>query len=177
MPSGAQPPYVIEPLDSSKHRREAFDCGVEDLNRYLKQQAGQDMRRRVTGCWILSTPDHPSTILGYYTLSTESVLTAEAGETLAKAVKKLPRYPRLGAILLGRLAVSKGHQNQGLGKKLLLDALFRCALSEIPAPLILVDAKNSEAEAFYLRYGFEKLTGRRFFLPMHALQAGLGSSG
>jgi predicted GNAT family N-acyltransferase len=167
---------AIHILAPSIHDRAGFDCGVEALNRYLREQASQDMKRLAAGCWVLVDPDKPSEILGFYTLSTDSVLAHEL-ETVSPTVrKKLPRYPKLGAILLGRLAVATPSRNRGLGKKLLFDAISRCAAAEVPAPLMLVDAKDEEAEAFYARYGFERLVSARYFLPMHALQAGLGSS-
>jgi predicted GNAT family N-acyltransferase len=168
--------YRIEPLDPAKHQREAFDCGVEILNRYLRERAAQDMRRRVAGCWVLIERDNPTSILGFYTLSTESVHADDLAAASETARKKLPRYPKLGAILLGRLAVATAARSQGLGKKLLFDAISRCATSEIPAPLMVVDAKDDAAEKFCLRYDFKKLSAGRLFLPMHALRARLPSS-
>lgn len=167
--------FLIEPLDPARHRREAFDCGVEVLNRYLRERAGQDMRRRVAGCWILIEQSDPTSVLGFYTLSTESVHAEDLAAASETVRKKLPRYPKLGAMLLGRLAVATAVKGQGLGKKLLFDAISRCATSEIPAPLMVVDAKDEAAEKFYLRYDFEKLSDGRLFLPMHALRARLPS--
>ncbi len=160
--------YLIEPLDAAKHRREAFDCGVEPLNRYLRERAGQDMRRRVAGCWVLIDETEPARILGYYTLSATSVDAAELSAISEAVRKKLPKYSEIGAMLLGRLAVAGGAKGKGFGRKLLFDAIARCAAAEIPAPLIVVDAKNEEAEEFYLRHDFEKLSGGRLFLPLHA---------
>jgi predicted GNAT family N-acyltransferase len=160
--------HVIEPLNPAKHQREGFDCGVETLNRYLWERAGQDMRRRVAGCWVLIEKNDPARILGYYTLSAASV-NAEELTAISEAVrKKLPRYSEIGAMLLGRLAVSAAAKGKGFGRKLLFDAIARCATSEIPAPLLVVDAKHQTAADFYLRHDFEKLSGGRLFLPLHA---------
>ena len=133
------------------------------------------MRRHAAGCWVLCAFDDPATVLGYYTLSTESVSTEELSQASAEFKKKLPRYPKLGAILLGRLAVATKCKGQGLGRKLLFDAISRSSGSEIPAPVLVVDAKDSASEAFYLSCGFEKLSGARLFLPIATARGGLQS--
>ncbi len=168
--------FLIQVLDPAIHQREEFDCGVEALNRYLRERAWQDMRRRAAGCWVMVRPLEPGMILGYYTLSPDGIEAKDMPD-ISNLHKILPRYPRLGAILLGRLAVSSTQQGRGLGKKLLFDTICRSSNSEIPAPLMLVDAKDAVAEAFYRKYGFESLKQNRLFYPMHALRAGLGSSG
>jgi len=164
--------FTISTLNPDLHRRDVFDCGVPELNRYLKEQASQDMRRLASGCWVLTAITDPSSILGFYTLSHEGIELSHLPENKA-LLKKLPRYPRLGAILLGRLAVSASQQGKGIGQKLLMDALHRSAQDEIPASLLVVDAKDAHAEAFYLRFGFERLSSGRLFYPMHALRKGL----
>src|ERR1700676_5076624 len=57
----------IRPLDE-QHDRIGFACGVESLDRYLKTQAGQDVRRKANAVFVLVEPDDPASILGYYTL-------------------------------------------------------------------------------------------------------------
>ena len=165
MPAANQ--FQIEALDPSKHRRETFDCGVETLNRYLREQARLDVKRRAAGCWVLVPTATPAEVLGYYTLSPESVLAAELPSLPRPENKKLPPYPRLGAWLLGRLAVSASRQGQGLGGLLLTDALRRCLRSEIPAVFVLVDPKDTAVITFYQKFGFRPLTATRLFLPMH----------
>ena len=167
--------YIIESLDSAKHDRKTFDCGVAALNDYLRERAGQDMRRHAAGCWVLCPFDDPPTVLGYYTLSNESVSAEELSQASPELTKKLPRYPKLGAILLGRLAVATKCKGQGLGRKLLFDAISRSSASEIPAPVLVVDAKDSASETFYISCGFAKLSVARLFLPIASARAGLRS--
>ena len=62
---------VIERLDKQKHRRDSFSCGREPLDRYLKQQASQDVARRGTSCWV-ARDTRDGVIAGYYTLSVAS---------------------------------------------------------------------------------------------------------
>lgn len=69
--------FSIQLLDSALHRREDFDCGVDALNRYLREKAGQDMRRMASGCWVLVDLAEPAVILGYYTLSPEGIEARE----------------------------------------------------------------------------------------------------
>ncbi len=157
--------HPIEPLNS-RHDRSNFTCGIESLDRYLKQQASQDLRRRVATVYVMVLPD-TSSVIGYYTLSAFGVETGLLPETLTR---RLPRYPTLPAILLGRLALDERYQGKGLGEFLLMNALRRSlvASQEIAAVLIVVDAINDSARRFYERVGFTRLSddASRLFLPM-----------
>jgi hypothetical protein len=161
--TAAAPALRIEPL-SSRHDRSNFASGVEPLDRYLKQQAGQDSRRRVASCFVLVAGDDPAAI-GFYTLAATSVALAELPEALAKP---LPRYPVVPATLMGRLAVDARHQGQRHGEFMLFDAFSRVLRNEIASYAFVVDAKDDHAAKFYRRYRFMPLAdrGRRLFVPM-----------
>jgi GNAT superfamily N-acetyltransferase len=87
-------------------------------------------------------------------------------------VKKLPRYPVVPAVLLGRLAVTRHYQGQGLGGILLADALRRTSRAEFGVFAMVVDAKDEAAQRFYEHHGFALLVGeaRRLCLPIAAAQ-------
>ena len=161
------PHFVIEPLSNS-HARAAFSCGNQQLDSYLQKQAGQDLKKRAAAPFVI-TPDH-KTIAGFYTLSQYAV---DLGELPLEISKKLPRYPMVPATLLGRLAVSLEFRGQGLGARLLMDALHRALQSskEIASAAVVVEAKDDQALAFYKKYGFIDLPGiaGRLFLPMETI--------
>jgi len=162
---------VIELLRSD-HNREDFSCGNASLDRYLKEQAGQDLRRACATPFVLAPNRGDTSVLGYYTLSS---LGIDVGELPPDVAKKLPRYPLIPATLLGRLAVDRRHQGQGIGEFLLLDALHRALIQsfEIAAAAVVVDAIDAGAK-FYRHFGFvafPSIAGR-LFLPMKAV-AGL----
>ena len=152
----------IVPLDEH-HDRMGFECGVEPLDRYFRTQAGQDARKRVASCFVLT--DGGASPLGFYTLAATSIALAELPPTLAR---RLPRYPSMPATLLGRLAVDRRHRGRRLGELLLFDAFSRALRSQIATYAFVVDAKDSAAETFYAAYRFLPLIegGRRLFLPM-----------
>ncbi len=156
---------VIEPL-SSTHSRPNFQCGVESLDNYLKKQAKQDVKRRISRVFIATTPESPSTVAGYYTLSTLSI---ELNQLPAEVARKLPRHP-IPAALIGRLAVSEQAQGFGVGKMLLMDAIKRTLgiSDEIAIYAMVVDAIDERAEHFYQQFGFSSLSSenRRLFLPL-----------
>lgn len=162
------PRFVIEPL-GPRHDRAAFSCGVEILDTYLKKQARQDPKRRAAVPFVI-TPDG-TTIAGYYTLSQYSI---RLDEIPAEVAKRLPKYPRVPATLLGRLAVSTAFRGQGHGATLLMDALYRTLQHsrEVTSAGIIVDAKDWAALAFYKKYGFLELprVDRRLFLPMGTVE-------
>ena len=167
MPTPAAP-YRIAPLSKS-HDRSGFSCGSEPLDRYMQQQARQDADRRVAASFVLVEP--PSNrILGYYMLSASVITADDLPDQLAK---KLPRYPQLPVILLGRLAVDARCKGKGVGEFLLMDALRRSleAAADIAAMAIVVDAKDAAATSFYERFGFTALQRRpgRLFLPMRTV--------
>ncbi len=157
--------FQLAPL-GRQHDRSGFACGSTALDRYLQQQARQDADKGVAAAFVLTLPP-AARVLGYYTLSASVV---HADELPAAIAKKLPRYPQLPVVLLGRLAVHSSMKGQGLGQFLLLDALHRClqAAANIAAMAVVVDAKDAAAAAFYQRYGFAPLQAQpqRQFLPM-----------
>jgi ribosomal protein S18 acetylase RimI-like enzyme len=164
-------PFRVEAL--GRHDRQSFDCGVEPLNRYLHQQVGQDIRRRVTACFIL-IDNETERIAGYYTLAAGSVLLEELPEATAR---KLPRYPRVPVVRIGRLAVDHRYQGRKLGGVLLFDALKRSMDAEIAAFAAVVDAKDDRAVAFYEHHGFLSFAGneKMLFLPFSEAHKRLGS--
>ena len=142
--------YRIEPLAGQD--RKAFASGSEPLDRYLREQATQDIRRRVSACFVALGSG--GDIAGFYTLAATSLAFSSLSPERAK---KLPRYPVVPAVLLGRLAVSIGHQGQRLGSAVVADALMRAARSEIMAHAMVVDAKDEPAARFYEHLGFARL--------------------
>jgi ribosomal protein S18 acetylase RimI-like enzyme len=160
--------FVCEPL-GNQHDRTQFDCGVSILNDYLTKYAKQDVKRKASAVFVLVNRADPKRVIGFYTLCATSVLLSELPEELTK---KLPRYPEIPAILVGRLA--RDIHFPGVGGWLLSDAIARCVrvASDIAASLIVVDSKGDAATRFYEKFGFlslPKLDGR-LFLPMQTAE-------
>nr|WP_315261306.1 GNAT family N-acetyltransferase [uncultured Duganella sp.] len=162
------PEYVV-PLEKG-HDRSAFDCGNDELNRYLKQQARQDAEKYAAAPFVLMEPETP-VVRGYYTLSSSLIPLDELPADLAK---KLPRYDSLPVTLLGRLARDKTIQGKGLGEFLLLNALHRSLqqAQQIASMAVVVDAKDEDAERFYKHFDFLPFqqTPLRLFLPMKQIE-------
>lgn len=142
--------YRIERLD--RHDRSRFDCGSPELDRYLRERAMQDMRRRVTSCFV--AVDQDEEVAGFFTLAATSL---PVDQLSAERAKRLPRYPVVPAVLLGRLAVALAHQSRQLGGALVADAILRASRSEVMAYAMIVDAKDDSAARFYAHLGFERL--------------------
>ena len=140
--SGA--PFQVAALDTD-HDRSGFNCGTPPLDRYLREQVTQDVRCRVAACFVAITDTQR--IAGYYTLASACVPLVDLPPDTAK---RLPRYPAVPAVRMGRLAVDQGFKGQGLGAAL------------------LVDAKDDEAAAFYRHHGFIRLpeSPLMLFLPL-----------
>ena len=157
--------YRIDPL-GKEHERGAFQCGTEELDHYLRHQAGQEGRRHVAMSFVLTEPPKPHTI-GYYTLSSSSV---DHDAWPLEIAKRLPRYPQMPVTLLGRLAVDASCRGAGHGKRLLMDALYRSwqVSQQVASMAVIVDAIDEKARAFYEAFDFLGFPDqdRRPFLPM-----------
>ena len=155
---------VIGPLEK-RHDRTAFSCGLPELDRYLARQAGQDVRRRIARVFVCTAGDADA-LLGFYTLSALSVDLSSLPEEIAR---KLPRHP-VPCALIGRLAVDRSAQGQGLGGMLLADAVKRIGVAgeTVAMHAVIVDAANGDAMRFYERFGFVPLADElmRLYLPL-----------
>lgn len=156
-------PFRLEALASS-HDRSTFASGEARLDRYFQTQATQDIRRRIANCFV-AVEIVTGQVAAYYTIASASVPTPDLPPDEAK---RLPRYPTMPAVRIGRLAVDLRYQRLGLGKALLADAALK-AMTAAPASFaLLVDAKNDQAMKFYQHHGFRQLGGlpRVLFLPL-----------
>lgn len=139
-------------LDTT-YDRDDFDCGVPELNKFLKNDARQQQSKNLNRTFVLTNDkDNPLKILAYYSISMCEVTLYSLPESYKK---KLPRYP-IPAARIGRLAVDQEQQKNGFGKLCLIDALKRIKIvsSSIGVYAVIVDAKNDKARGFYEYYGF-----------------------
>ena len=147
-------PFIVEPL-STAHDRRSFSCGVHALDRYFQEQVSQDIRRKLSNCFV--AVDTAGAIAGFYTFSATGLPMTDLP---VEEAKRLPRYPLLPAGLIGRLAVSVHYAKQGLGAALILDALSRSTQSPMAIFALIVDAKDDHAHGFYTHLGFLPLASR-----------------
>lgn len=153
-------PVVL--LDKT-HDKENFDCGVDELNVFLQEQASQKLRYNQSKTYIL-TADDDKTIVGYFTLVNTRLDWHKSIGNKYKTVNI--------AALIARLAVDKRYQRKNIGKYLLLTALKKLIKANeiIPIPIIVVDAKDG-ASKFYEQFGFQPLDKKsnRLFILMETL--------
>lgn len=132
--------------------RRGFSCGEPALDAYLHKQAGQDMRRGFATVIAARQSMSPEKVVGYYTLSAASILLNSLPNETAR---KMPRYPSVPAIRLGRLAVDISKQKQHVGSLLVMDALRRACRNELAWAIFLVDAKSEKSAVFYEKFLFQ----------------------
>lgn len=156
---------------NSSHNRDDFECGQLVLDDYLKKQANQDVKKRLSVCFVITEREESlDKIKGYYTLSNTSISRDLVPTELQNKFPKA--YDTIPATLLGRLARDKSVIGQGHGEMLLLDALYRSHLAskELGSFAVVVDPIDEKAEKFYLEYGFQKLPDSgKMFLPMKTI--------
>jgi GNAT superfamily N-acetyltransferase len=160
--------WQIERLAGS-HDRAGLACGKAPLDAFIRTLVSQYEKRNL-GRTYVAVKEGERRAWGYYTLSSSAV---DFEQFPADAVRKLPRHP-LPCVLLARLAVDLGVKGQGLGGRLLGDALLRCAgLAEtLGVHAVEVDAIDDEAAAFYRRHGFVPLADDplHHFLPISTIE-------
>jgi GNAT superfamily N-acetyltransferase len=149
------PDWREEPIAKS-HNRKAFDCGDADLNGFLARHARQAHESGASKTYVAVDNANGVTVCGFYTLSPAQVEFDLAPEAARPAGGG--RHP-IGGFRLGRLAVSKNLQGQGLGGELLIAAARRCILvsTQVGGSLLLIDAKDCRAADWYKSYGALKL--------------------
>jgi ribosomal protein S18 acetylase RimI-like enzyme len=158
----SEPPFTIEPL--GPHDRAGFSCGSAPLDHYFERQVSQDIRRRITACYV-AVCNASNQVAGFYTLSAAQISVTQLPDRFKK---NLPRYPSVTAVRIGRLAIDIKFQGQGLGSILLINAIYRFIRADIAAYAIIVDAKGDGAIAFYRHHGFLDLNAqeRTLFVPL-----------
>ena len=157
---------VLERL-SARHNRKSFSCGVDALDEYYRERACQDVKRKAAAVFVLVDEPGATEVFGFYTLSPTAV---DVGQLPLGFLEKMPRYQQLPATLIGRLARSVDRNGEGIGEKLLVNALRRATEtgSTIGSVAVIVDAKGERARRWYVRYGFVRFREYedRSFTPM-----------
>lgn len=131
------------------HPVEGFDCGREELNRYLLRYAWQNQQASAAQTYVGIAGE---VVVGYHTLAVGQVILDEAPDRLKKG---LARHP-IPIMLLARLAIDRLWQGRGVGKALLRDAMQRTLQAADIAGIraLAVHAKDEEARRFYEHFDF-----------------------
>lgn len=157
------PAWHEEPIRKS-HDRQGFDCGDADMNEFLRRYARQSHEQNASKTFCAVTNADPTKVLGFYTIAPTAVSHEDVPGTM---VKGLARHEVAG-FKLARIASDKTVVGQGLGGQLLAAAALRCLriAAEGGGILLIIDAKNERAAAWYASYGAKSLRGKKLTLVM-----------
>lgn len=160
---------LIEPI-SRAHRRKAFDCGDEEVTRFLREQALQDHEKNLSRTTVLvdEAGDDPARVVGYHTLVMAQVRQEEIPEDRPRIKRGIP------VILLGQLGVDSEFQGRGLGETLLMDAQARVDEISRKAGVraMMLDARNEPLARWYEEHDFIRFPGQfRMFKSIEAIRA------
>lgn len=146
---------LTERYDPAAHEVVDFACGEESLDRWLQRYAGQGERRDAARTFVVA--DEQGAVYGYYTLVAGQLEHGEATEAVRKG---LSRHFPIPVAILARLAVHERSQGQGIGARLLQDALERIcrAAQEVAVRAVVVHAFDEGAAGFYEYFGFRSLS-------------------
>lgn len=161
--------WRIEPL-KQEHERGRFDCGEAALDEYLRRYARQNQDSGIARTFVAAGAAEPKRVIGYYSVAAGAI---DRANLPVQAAKRFPGFP-IPVARIGRLAVDRAMQGQGLGEDLMMDALRRTlrVAAEVGIVAVLIDAKHERARRFYARYEFEALPDQplALWLPMAAVR-------
>lgn len=170
------PPWREEPI-AKRHDRDAFDGGDAALNEFLRRYARQTHEQGGAKTFVAVADDDPARVLGFYAVSPASIAFSRTPETVRRG---LARHD-VPAFRLGRLAVDRPLQGQGLGGQLVLAAGRRClrASQEVGGIALLIDAKDEAAADWYVSYGALPLLDAplSLLLPLATIKTALAAAG
>ena len=160
--------WTIQKLNRS-HERDAFDCGNDALNDWLHKRVSQFEKRDLSRAYV-AVREGELRVYGYYALSTHRVRYEALAADQAKGLPHID----VPVVLLGRLAIDRTAQGQGLGSLLLIDALRRAELvaTQVGVRAVEVDAIDDAARRFYMKFGFTSLLDdcNHLFLSIRAVR-------
>ncbi len=160
-----------EPI-TRKHDRSTFDCGDPALNAFLQRYARQSHDQGAAKTF-LAIDDNTKAILGFYSLAPASLAYHRAPDAMRRG---LARHDIPG-FRLARIAIDRSHQRQGLGGQLLLAAGRRCLqiAASVGGTILIIDAKNDRAAAWYASYGAVPLldAAHTLVLPLATVERAL----
>jgi GNAT superfamily N-acetyltransferase len=144
-----------------------FDSGEPVLDDWLRRRALANLALMASRTYVACAPGS-SRVAGYYAISMGQLLNLEAVGAMRR---NMPQ--QIPAMVLGRLAIDRAFQGQGLGRALLADAVRRAlaASRHVAARLVVVHAISGAAEAFYRRHGFVRLPVEAPVLALDLLKA------
>jgi GNAT superfamily N-acetyltransferase len=170
-------PAWHEEAIEKRHDRAGFDCGDTDLNEFLQRHARKSHEKGGAKTFLVIDDADGSKILGFYSISPASI----AYERTPEVVKRGLARHEVPVFRLGRLAVDKSAQGQGLGGQLLLAAGRRglYVAAEAGGVALLIDAKNERVAKWYASYGAVPLLDSplSLLLPFKTIHAALTSAG
>lgn len=138
---------------TATHETQQFCSGEETLDSWLRERAFANLEALASRTYVIC-PENSQQVIGYYAICMGQIFSTEV---MGSMRRNMPR--QIPSVILGRLAIDKQWQGQGLGGALLQDAVQRSIRSaqEVSARLLIVHALSPAAEMFYLRYGFARL--------------------
>jgi GNAT superfamily N-acetyltransferase len=158
----------VQPFSKSIDRS-GFHCGEDELDEWLRTQAGQQEKRGNTRTFLAVDMDDDS-LVGYYSTTTYRLELDDAAQAFGVGKR---RYP-VPAVLLARLAIDRSRQGEGFGHQLLLNALYQIAVASrfIGFEVVVTHAISRDAAVFYRRAGFEPFLDHdlHLFLPVSRLR-------
>lgn len=155
-------------LLSVEDRLDSFDCGDDDLDRWLRNSAHVAASAGTAATYVLRRGE---TVVGYYALVMSAVSHDRAPSRLRRGMPD-----PVPVVLLARLAVDRSERGRGRGGYLLVDCLRRCVRggAEFGARAVVVDAIDERAAEFYRHFGFRDLDQRRLWRRLTDIAAAVG---
>lgn len=162
-------------LLSENHSVTRFESGVKSIDDWLCHHGLENQKRNLSRVVVVLSDSNE--VIGYYSLTMGGGRKSNLPNSYARGFPPI----EIGMVLLGRFAIKRAHQGQGIGRDLLVDAIIRAthAGEQVAARFICVDPIDDGARAFYKHFGFKDIEGDehgRMYLSITQAQAALSQS-
>jgi predicted GNAT family N-acyltransferase len=158
---------LIERLNTRVHARNTFHNTDPSIEDFLRLRANKEHELNISDTFVLVYANKKEEILGYYTLSSSSVIVSEIPHEYRK---RIPYYPNIGTILLGRMGRNQYLTQSGFGLIIMKEAM-KTALTRGTFFALELHAKNEKLISYYKQFGFVSLEDcKHMILPYQILK-------
>lgn len=166
------PPFVIEPLDTTRHDRAAFSCGVDQVDNFFKRTANKLAEAGNLRVFVMTDADER--VIGFHAINAHAV---DYRDLPLRYARTRPGHGSIPAAYISMIGVDHRYAGHGFGGDLLVDALRRiyAASAMLGLAVVILDVLDdgqpelvARRKALYERYGFTPLPSNplRLFLPV-----------
>lgn len=149
--------FACQPLND-EHYLEFFDCGHDgQLTNWLDRSARKMHNSERTRVWIMTNVDNPETPVGYFTLSSTTLVASSMVKRDRQGISHDALIP---AQLLGKFAIDTGFQGSGASLHMMAMAyrVYQHIASATATRCLVLETRDERLTRYYNeQHGFTRV--------------------